>query len=142
MALSRKAIGFRTGRPGDAGRTSPEPAQTTAQKSSPCQIGPVSTGTTPPPSGPPSDTTLVTSGIDARTISTRRYCISATSPASAPASALTTTTPEAPPAIVPNTPVGRSIPVTAASANPLATVSTSAAATAKPSARPYRGPRG
>ena len=72
-------------------------------------------------SPPAPNSTVATSGAVTTTISTRRYCMKATSRASAPSSSLIATIPLAPPAIRPSSAVGRSRPVARESSSPATT---------------------
>ena len=79
----------------------------------------------PPSSGaarspPAPNRTVATSGAVTTTISTRRYCMKATSRTSAPSSSAIATMPLAPPAIRPSSAVGRSSPVARESSSPAA----------------------
>jgi hypothetical protein len=69
---------------------------------------------------PAPNSTVAISGAVTTTISTRRYCMKATSRASAPSSSLIATIPLAPPAIRPSRAVGRSSPVARESSRPAA----------------------
>ncbi len=87
-------------------------AVSSQSRGSPSAVSPAPAATLPPPK------TAISSGVSRTTISTRRYCMNATTRSSPPRSEAIVTIPDAPPAIIPSVAVGTSSGVQRASRRP------------------------